>query len=218
MIRIQIHPSSSFNIYGSVLSISYQFRCQWAFTSGNAISYYFIILKNYFINYIISFYNTFSISTFTLPHSKKKKNFYFTILEFKIIYLHNKIIYLHNKITIYFKKRENETRKSSIVLLRPSKWDSGETKIIIFEFAIGYNISAKLQWYCSIIVHFFAIHPFGSLGVGLFLRFNSKSVLHMAFGRPDVNALICLIGEWLWYFSTPVINKQTRKHETWVLM
>ena len=38
--------------------------------------------KNYFINYIISFYNIFSIS-----------NFYFPILLIKIIYLHNKIIF-----------------------------------------------------------------------------------------------------------------------------
>ena len=55
--------------------------------SGFHISSYFTILKSYFINYTISFYNTSSIP-----------NFYFPILLIKIIYLHNKIIFLHNKI------------------------------------------------------------------------------------------------------------------------
>ena len=38
------------------------------FTSGNAIPSHFTIPKNYFINYIIPFYNTSNISTFILPY------------------------------------------------------------------------------------------------------------------------------------------------------
>ena len=53
-----------------------------AFSFGNSIIFYFIISKNYFINYTIPFYNTPNISIF-----------YFTIQYIKIIYLHNKIIY-----------------------------------------------------------------------------------------------------------------------------
>ena len=55
--------------------------------SGIVTLLYFIILKSYFITYIISFYNISNIL-----------NFYFSILLIKIIYLHNKIIYFKTQI------------------------------------------------------------------------------------------------------------------------
>ena len=56
--------------------------CVRALASGNATLSHFTISKSYFINYTIPFYNT--------PNIPK---FYFAILHFKIIYLHNKIYF-----------------------------------------------------------------------------------------------------------------------------
>ena len=40
-----------------------------AFTSENFISFYFTISKNYFINYVILFYNILNIPTFILQYN-----------------------------------------------------------------------------------------------------------------------------------------------------
>ena len=43
-----------------------------AFTSENFISFYFTISKNYFINYVILFYNILNIPTFILQYNTLK--------------------------------------------------------------------------------------------------------------------------------------------------
>ena len=40
-----------------------------AFTSENFITFYFTISKNYFINYVILFYNILNIPTFILQYN-----------------------------------------------------------------------------------------------------------------------------------------------------
>ena len=67
-----------------------------ASASQNFILFYFTILKNYFITYIIPFYNTSNIP-----------KFYFTIQHIKIIFLRNKIIYSKPK----SKQSERESQK-----------------------------------------------------------------------------------------------------------
>ena len=48
------------------------------FTTGNAILSYFTILKNYFINYTIPFYNTLNIQLL-FYHSAHQNNINYTI-------------------------------------------------------------------------------------------------------------------------------------------
>ena len=50
--------------------MGYTIKCSLlrAFPSDNFILVYFIISKNYFINYTIPFYNTLNIPTFILPY------------------------------------------------------------------------------------------------------------------------------------------------------
>ena len=61
----------------------------------NSITSYFIILKEYFINYIILQYSQYF-------------NFYFTIQHIKIMFLYNKIIYHKTQIKT---KTQNLIRK-----------------------------------------------------------------------------------------------------------
>ena len=110
-------------------------------STKNATLFYFIILKSYFINYTISFYNTFYIS----------KLYYFT---FSLKYYFLIFLYYFFPIITFFSAND--------LIPIVTFWNKIYIYIYIYIFFLEYCHSTilKLELYCSTIAKIFAIMGF----------------------------------------------------------